>query len=29
SKPTHKVNQPKSKSTMDKLTSGLGKIGLK
>lgn len=24
SKPTHKVNQPKSKSTMDKLTSGLG-----
>ncbi|ECO0921461.1 hypothetical protein ABG34_00135 [Salmonella enterica subsp. enterica serovar Infantis] len=29
SKPTHKVNQPKNKSTMDKLTSGLGKIGLK
>lgn len=29
SKPTHKVNQPKSKSTMDKLTSGLGNIGLK
>ncbi|EPO1520888.1 hypothetical protein ACT6ML_004569, partial [Escherichia coli] len=26
---THKVSQPKSKSTMDKLTSGLGKIGLK
>ncbi|ENE1999592.1 hypothetical protein ABM424_003574 [Enterobacter hormaechei] len=29
SKPTHKVNQPKNRSTMDKLTSGLGKIGLK
>ncbi|EIZ8992674.1 hypothetical protein MQ572_004208, partial [Cronobacter sakazakii] len=29
SKPTHKVSQPKNKSTMDKLTSGLGKIGLK
>ncbi|GDH88016.1 DUF6651 domain-containing protein [Escherichia coli] len=29
SKPTHKVVQQKSKSTMDKLTSGLGKIGLK
>lgn len=29
SKPTHKVNQPKNKSTMDKLASGLGKIGLK
>lgn len=29
SKPTHKVNQSKNKSTMDKLTSGLGKIGLK
>lgn len=28
-KPTHKVNPPKNKSTMDKLTSGLGKIGLK
>ena len=28
-KPTHKVTQPKNKSTMDKLASGLGKIGLK
>lgn len=29
SKATHKVVQQKPKSTMDKLTSGLGKIGLK
>jgi len=29
SKPTHKVTQPKNKSTMDKLTAGLGKIGIK
>lgn len=29
SKPTHKVTPPKNKSTMDKLTAGLGKIGIK
>lgn len=29
SKPSHKVTTPVNRSTMDKLTSGLGKIGLK
>ncbi|MCL1415282.1 hypothetical protein M3J43_25070, partial [Escherichia coli] len=29
SKSTYTISQPKNKSTMDKLASGLGKIGLK